>query len=120
MADLNIENYENELFHVINGIKLDFDGMLSSYFYTNTDDTQTNLILKLVASVTYYKNNAIPGQNIDLLIFTYTNNSCLTPLNNWDDINSFTILFSTFFYFGTSSNFALNKRSKKIKISLNI
>lgn len=94
--------------------------MLSNYLYIDADDTRINLTLKLVAAITNNKNNAIPSQDIDLFIITYINNGRSILLNNLDNPNYFIALFPTFFLFGTSGHLALNERSRKIKVSLNV
>lgn len=94
--------------------------MLSSYFYMNIDDIWINPALKLVAVIINYKNNAVPDQNINLFIITYTNNDCLTSLNDWNSSNYFIVLFLTFFSFGIGGHFAPNKKSRKIKIFIDV
>lgn len=58
-AGFNIDNYKSELHHTIDNAKLDFDGMLIGCFHTDADNTWTNPTLRLIAAVTYYKNNLI-------------------------------------------------------------
>lgn len=99
---------------------MDFHKISNDCLYTDVDDTRTNPTLKLVVIVTNYKNNIVLGQDINLLIIIYINNGCLIPLNDWDNSNYFITLFPTLSPFGTDGHLALNKRFKKIKVSLDI
>lgn len=82
----------------------------------NFNNTWTNSILRLIATIINYKNNIISRQDINLLIIIYIKNNCFISLNNWDNPKYFISLFSTFFKFTIKSHFITNKRLKKIKM----
>lgn len=80
-----VDNYKNELYHILDSARINTDGILSNCLYTNADDTQMHSILKLLSVVINFKNNALLNQDSRLFILIYINKSCLTPLNNQDN-----------------------------------
>lgn len=93
VADLNIDNFENEFYHVVDNARLNDTDFLSSCLYTNTNDTQMHLTMKLISAIINYKNKTTLNNYIDLLVFTYTNNDHFTLLNNWNYPNYFKATF---------------------------
>ena len=75
------------------------------------------LIMKLVLTVTNYKNETTFNKHINLQILTYTNNGHSTLLNDWDNPNYFITAFLTLFPFGIEGHLATNNCSKKTEVS---
>lgn len=52
IADLEMENFENDLHHAMSNTKINDSDLLSGSLYTSADDTQKYPTLKLVLAIT--------------------------------------------------------------------
>lgn len=68
--NLETENFENDLHHIANHIKIGDSGLLSGYLYTNVDDTRENSTIKFVSAITNHKNIS-NNDKTNSPIFTY-------------------------------------------------
>ena len=65
-------------------------GLLSSYLYTNADDTQKHLTIKLVLAISNYKKKS-NNQDTNKPISIYKNAYYIILLNNWKNSNYFIV-----------------------------
>lgn len=62
--NLDINGFENNLYHVINNLKI---SDLGNFLYTNIDDTQEHAIMKLILAIINY--NKFKNYYADFSIF---------------------------------------------------
>lgn len=117
-ANLESDNYENELHSAVNDAGLNDSGLLSGCLYTDADDAREHPTMKLVSAVTNYKRGAALSDNVDLPILTYKNSGRPIPLNDWENPNYFTSAFPTLFPFGIGGHLGSCTDGKTAKISL--
>lgn len=78
---MKVDNFENDFYHVVNNTRIGNLGLLSGYLYTNVNDSQVHLTLKLVLAITNH-NSRSNNNNINSSILTYQNNKRVTLLND--------------------------------------
>lgn len=100
MTNLEIINFENNLYYVVNSAEISDFGILNGYLYTDIDNTQEYLIIKLVSAISNHKKKS-NNQNVNTLILSYKNLDCIISLNDWDNPKYFTVSFSFLFLFST-------------------
>lgn len=81
IANLEVENIQNELYHVVKNAGLSDSGLLSGCLYSDVDNTQEYHTMKLVSVISNHNRKFI---NIDTNnpIFTYKNTGGVWLLNN--------------------------------------
>lgn len=71
--------------------------------------------MKLVLAIINYKNRS-NNDNTNFPILIYQNNGCVTPLNDWNNPEYFTVSFSTFFLFGIEGHLSTINGLEKEKM----
>ena len=98
ITDLEVGNFENNLYHAANNIRIGNSGLLSGCLYIDVNNTREHPTIKLVLAITSHKNRSY-NDNTNSPIWIYENNESVTPLNNWNNPKYFRISFRTFFSF---------------------
>ena len=57
-ANLDTDNFENDLYHAIHDVEIHDFGLLSGCLYTDMDDIQNHPTIKLVLAITNHKNKS--------------------------------------------------------------
>lgn len=81
IADLEMENFENDFHHAINNTRISDSGLLSGYLYIDIDDTQEHPIIKLVSVITCHKRK-FNNEDANTSILTYKNSGHIIFLND--------------------------------------
>lgn len=81
MADLETENFENDLHYVVSNTGINDSGLLSGCLYTDVDDTWKYTIMKLVSAITNHKRKS-NNKDAYTTILTYKNSGRVIPLND--------------------------------------
>lgn len=119
MAYLKINNFENNLYYVINNVRISNSNLLNGCLYTNTDNTWEYPTIKLVLAIYNYKrkNN---NQDVNTPILTYKNPDCVIFLNDSNNPEYFIAFFLFLFSFNTKSQIFATNFSGKYKILLEL
>lgn len=78
---------------------------LKSCLYTDANNIQEYLTLKLVFAVINHKQNIVSNKNSNLPILIYKNNRYYILLNNWENLNYFILAFAILFSLSNSDHF---------------
>lgn len=78
---MNIDDFENDLYHSIKNVETNDFGLLNSYLYTNIDNIQKYSTMKFVLAIINYKNK-FNNNFTNTLVFTYKNSRHTITLNN--------------------------------------
>lgn len=116
-ANLETDNFENNLHYAVNSAGISDSSVLSGCLYTDTDDTQEYLTMKLVSAICNHKRKS-NNQDVNTLILTYKNPGRVISLNDWDNPEYFTASLPSLFAFGTGDHISTTNSSRKYKIPL--
>lgn len=74
--------FKNDLYYIImNSIIINNSSLLNCYLYTNINNTEEYLIIKLILAITNYKKK-FNNKNTNLPILIFKNNKHIISLNN--------------------------------------
>lgn len=80
---LEANNFENKLHYIVNATGLNDLGCLNSCLYTDIDNIQEYLTIKLISILANYKNSEIPiNPASEVLVLIYQNRGYDKPLND--------------------------------------
>ncbi len=119
VANLEIENFKNNLDHAVNNAEISDSGLLSGCLYTDVDDTQEHPPMKLVSAITNHKKKS-NNENANIPILSYKNSDRVVRLNNWENPEYFTTSFPSLFPFGIGGHVCTTRGSKKRNIPLEL
>ncbi len=119
IAVLEMENFENNLHHTVSNTRIGDSDLLSGYLYTNTDDTQKHPTMKLVSVITNHKRKS-NNEDANIPIFIYKNSGRVVLLNDWENLEYFTVFFLSPFPFGIGGHVSIICDSKEGNISLEL
>lgn len=120
-ANLKINNDENKIYHAIKSASINDSGIFSSCIYTNIKESRQNSYLKLIfiiynlfANYLTYENATQIFQNTTRLVIIYNLSGNKIVLNDWDNLDFFSVAFFTFFPYSNGGHIA----TRSIKIYL--
>lgn len=118
-VDLEADNLENELHHVVDATGLNDSGCLYNCLYTDADDAQEHPTTKLISALANHKDSETPiDPASEAPVFTYQSRDYVKPLNDWDNHDFFTTAFPTLFPFGVGDHLTKKDESGQIRVSL--
>lgn len=118
-ADLDTDNFENDLHYAINNVEIGDSGLLSGCLYTDVDDTWEHPTMKLVSAITNHKNKS-NNNFADFPILRYKNGGRVIFLNDWENSEYFTASFPTIFLFGIEGHISTTHGSRKKRMPLEV
>ena len=118
-ANVEIDNFANNLHHTANSKKINDSSKLGSCLYTNTDDAWKHLTIKLSLAISNHKTKS-NNQDGNTTLLIYKNASSIVILNSWNNPEYFTVSFSFLIFFDIRGYISAINFSKKGKILLKL
>ena len=118
-VDLEANNLENELHHIVDATGLNDLGCLSGYLYTDADNAQEHPTTKLISALANHKDSETPiDPASEAPVLMYQNRGYVKPLNDWDNPDFFTTAFLTLFLCGIGDHLTKKDKLEQIRVSL--
>lgn len=98
--NLEADNFKKKLYYAIDADSQNDLGCLSGGLYTDADNILEYSTTKLILTLANHKDSNIlidPASEAQVLM--YQNRGYIKPLNNWNNLDFFTIAFPTLFFF---------------------
>ena len=116
-ADLETDNFEDDLQQAIDDAGLNAVGMTGGCLYIDVDNIREHLTSKLLSAVAN-KNMLDESTGTDVPPLTYRTKRHAIPLNDWDDSSFFPATFPALFPTGVGEHISDNSHVQKVPVSL--